>query len=683
MSFSDRALSTALKGVPVIRLSPQSKKAFDRDWPSLATTDQLVIEQWNNETPDANCGAVAQARQGGVWFFEIDDPSVVSRIEVETGQKIPTTYRVRSRPGRGHFYWRQTPSSIALGNVAQGFVKNGDFSVRVNNEYVVAAGSIHPNTGAPYEIVCTSDIAEAPEWLIDWIKTQRVEKKQLTAEESGPIPDGQRNVTLASLAGKMRNAGANCEEIEAYLTRVNDERCVPPLPAADISTIAASISRYPVKGDSTILTIGGAPLGLTPRTAYGVPPAPATVEQIEPPAIVLPPYPEFPRWVMEETSIYKGLVKPFCDVNSRYPEYMFMPAMGILLNILATRVQIKGKMLIPSLFMVLIGKRGEVIKSSSVESAIDYFHQGGMLQHAKASLSNANSNALVFEIASPEGFGLEMDRLKCKNAILYYDELSTLTNKAGIDGSTLGSRLLTLYESGKFQNVVKSKKESFSLEPNSYCVTLITCCTDKNFHTNWGKLSGRSSGLDDRFFFLFQPKILKERSPYVHVETGQAAFVTRNLIENAVKQGVYKISNSSPFADRMDLGNRGEIRAEKLALGFAVDLGMEEIEPECVERAIALVEYEKAVKKWLAPGEAVTKEGSIQMDIRNMLVRNGGSMDKRDLMREIHADRYGTTLWYQSFSGMQKAGQIMITGSGVKGSPEKVVLLQQPEEYDE
>src|SRR5271155_3369395 len=102
MNFLERAQATVAKGAPVIRLRPRTKIAADSDWPSLATTNPETLTKWNTEMPEANCAAVAQGRMGGVWFLEIDDPSVPPRIESETGQKIPLTYRVRSRSGRGH-----------------------------------------------------------------------------------------------------------------------------------------------------------------------------------------------------------------------------------------------------------------------------------------------------------------------------------------------------------------------------------------------------------------------------------------------------------------------------------------------------------------------------------------------------------------------------------------------------
>jgi hypothetical protein len=65
------------------------------------------------------------------------------------------------------------------------------------------------------------------------------------------IPVGQRNATLARLAGAMRRFGASEEAIVAALLTENQLRCDPPLPDAEIRRIAASIARYRPAGPDT------------------------------------------------------------------------------------------------------------------------------------------------------------------------------------------------------------------------------------------------------------------------------------------------------------------------------------------------------------------------------------------------------------------------------------------------
>ncbi|MFO0915255.1 MAG: primase C-terminal domain-containing protein [Pirellulales bacterium] len=58
------------------------------------------------------------------------------------------------------------------------------------------------------------------------------------------IPSGQRNSTLASLAGTMRRVGMGHAEILAALERTNADRCSPPLPQREVERIARNIARY-------------------------------------------------------------------------------------------------------------------------------------------------------------------------------------------------------------------------------------------------------------------------------------------------------------------------------------------------------------------------------------------------------------------------------------------------------
>lgn len=696
MTFLDIAAPLAGRGLPVIRLRPRTKIPSDSGWPETATDDLETIVKWNAETPDANVGVVAKAVAGQVWFLEQDTPpdgvlKLTHRIEAETGNKIPETYMVRSRPGRGHYYFRQTPESIAMGNIAQSFVKFGDWSARVSNEMVVGAGSLHPISGQPYVVLKDVDIVPAPTWLIEWLLSQKTEKEKLQEREPGKlIPHGMVNGYLVSLIGGFRNKNIPLEAaLQAALAWAH-ENVEPPVDERIVERdVRGMYKRYEAGTPTTSsgILIGGVPVG-APQTAYGVEPARAQVSEIEIPNLVIPPYPKFPRWVMEDTSIYKGLVKPYCDVNTRYPEYMFVPAMTILLNYIARKVEVKGRLLIPSIFTVLIGKRGEIVKSSSVQSAIEYFRASAILDHAGEGKTNANGKSMIWEIGSPEGLGIQMQKLKCRNAILLYDELATLANKAGIDGSALSSKLLTMYESGNFQNTIKATKDSYSFEPNSYCISLIACCTDKNFLPLWSKLSGASSGLNDRFFFLFQPEKLftpEEKKPYNYINTMEAAMETRKLIEKAIEQRVFEFANESPLTSILaTFDNREEIRVEKFALGFAVDMGLSEIDLECIERGIALVEYEKAVKKWLGVGsaEASSREGAIQLEVRNILVRNRGRMAYRDLIREVHADRHGTTIWSTAYMGLVKSRMIVEQGTGHKGDPKYVILIEAPQDDD-
>jgi hypothetical protein len=92
-----------------------------------------------------------------------------------------------------------------------------------------------------------------------------------TAPEGSRIPTGQRNATLASLAGAMRRRGASEGAILAALLAENAARCAPPLAEAEVRRIAASIARYTPSGQRDPDALSSDPW-LGPRhTWHGVP----------------------------------------------------------------------------------------------------------------------------------------------------------------------------------------------------------------------------------------------------------------------------------------------------------------------------------------------------------------------------------------------------------------------------
>src|SRR5262249_35917900 len=184
----------------------------------------------------------------------------------QTGQKLPTTFAVSSRKGegRGHFYLRHTPASIALALDSGKDVFSGKedgkeaWSARMHNAYCVGPLSIHPDTRKPYEVLVEAPIADAPDWLVQWIQSQTESRKIAHAELDGeePIAEGSRNSALASIGGRARQVlKMDKEELFQFLLSQNQKRCEPPLPESEVRQIANSIGRYDVKssGPETVI----------------------------------------------------------------------------------------------------------------------------------------------------------------------------------------------------------------------------------------------------------------------------------------------------------------------------------------------------------------------------------------------------------------------------------------------
>jgi len=88
---------------------------------------------------------------------------------------------------------------------------------------------------------CRYNISDAD----DWLPSEPAETPTTAAPVEGDILDGERNTTLTSLAGTMRKRGMTPVAIEAALQAENTARCRPPLPVAEVRTIAHSIGTKP------------------------------------------------------------------------------------------------------------------------------------------------------------------------------------------------------------------------------------------------------------------------------------------------------------------------------------------------------------------------------------------------------------------------------------------------------
>ena len=658
----------------------------------LASTSEWagLVSQWIDELdqkfPEMNACVIAKPDE---FVFIDNDTAKEFREGYEnySHEKYPETFTTSATPNHYQEHFRQTDLTRSMGNVVQFCVDGISLSVRQRNLYVLIEGSRHPS-GRVYQTIVDHEIVPMPAKLVEYIQhlekkahqdtirpssgTQNQDWKPIDITiEGAPIPHGQHDSTLFKIASSLRQRNWDRQVALDHLVEVCQARCVNYGP--DFRDMCekkiGSAWKYEVKETGKIeFPSESAPAGST-----------AELTPVDVPVV---PYPKFPRWVIDGTSIGEGLVKPFCKQNSRYPEYMFMPAMVMTLNYLALKVNIEGKQIIPSMYLVSAGRKGRVIKSSSANDAAEYLTVAGLF--ASSATTNAEGRSVMFTAGSPEGLGLEMARTNCKNAVLFYDELGVLSKKASIEKSTLGEQLATMYESGLFSNAIKSRKQSFNFPAKTYCTSLIACTTDKSVVEQMGALIASAKGMDERFFYLYQPEFLVPMTHARFVNTVEAAQKTRELVAKAVLKQVYRFADDNILDEIInELGNRGAGRVERMALFFAVDLGLDEITEGCVERAIALERYNQAVQKWLRVPETTTREGALQNELISLLMRHGGKMSWNDIDRSMHPERHGTFLWSRVYGGLLSAGWIGENGAGKKGDPKQIVLLRTPAKDDD
>ncbi len=249
----EAALTHAERGYSVFPAVPRGKRPLPARGFKVATRDEREILHFWDQHPDANVAVACGASR--IVVLDIDskagaDPEdVLGEFDIagvpliRTGEAPePSEDDPNSLSGvRGaHLYFAgDLPGTNKL--------SIGGCEIRGNQHYVVAPPSVHPS-GVLYEGILppAGELPPVPEWLLAMIAAPNGNASAPAVAEV--VPAGERNATLASIAGTMRRRGMSAKAIAAALQVENEERCRPPLPAGEVEQIAASIARYPPSG---------------------------------------------------------------------------------------------------------------------------------------------------------------------------------------------------------------------------------------------------------------------------------------------------------------------------------------------------------------------------------------------------------------------------------------------------
>jgi hypothetical protein len=241
------ALRYAELGYRVFPCIPNTKKPITANGFHDAVTDAVQIERWWSRHPNANIGIPTE----GLLVVDIDGVGNPWPGDPERAADLAGAGAVALTPRGGRHYlfrqaagkhWRCTEGRLAP-----------KVDTRADGGYIVVAPSKTEDgayTWAPgLELDGPPErLPEPPSWLASLLDAL-ASVPGPTCTTTGPgtshvIPEGQRNATLARLAGAMRRVGMGLPEIAAALHQTNRGRCQPPLADREVERIAASIARY-------------------------------------------------------------------------------------------------------------------------------------------------------------------------------------------------------------------------------------------------------------------------------------------------------------------------------------------------------------------------------------------------------------------------------------------------------
>ena len=244
------ALRYAELGYRVFPCVPGTKHPSTQHGFRDASCDPVQIRAWWAQHPTANVGIATE----GLLVIDIDGANNPWPGDPERAADVAGAGAIALTPRGGrHVLYRRPPDrnwKCSTGKLAR------CVDVRTDGGYIVVAPS--EIREGPYRWAETFELDEPsahlpdpPAWLVaelDRVATPTVADVATNAAtgatDANPIPAGQRNATLARLAGSMRRIGMGQPEITAALRETNRGRCFPPLNEREVARIAESVARY-------------------------------------------------------------------------------------------------------------------------------------------------------------------------------------------------------------------------------------------------------------------------------------------------------------------------------------------------------------------------------------------------------------------------------------------------------
>lgn len=239
------ALDYAKNGIKVFPANPDSKKPMC-PWKTTATSDPQVVQSlWSDK--EAAMIATPTGQVNGFIVLDVDvenrkegDESL-ARLCAEHGP-LPETRVVATQSGGRHYYYKAPPGREIKNSASK---IGTDLDIRGDGGYVIAPPSV--GSKGSYHILNDAEPADLPEWLLTLIldegKAKRGLSRQNITTRNLEIHNGNRNSSLASIAGRLRHCGADESTISTALHKVNDQ-LAEPLEESEVEAVAGSISKY-------------------------------------------------------------------------------------------------------------------------------------------------------------------------------------------------------------------------------------------------------------------------------------------------------------------------------------------------------------------------------------------------------------------------------------------------------
>ncbi len=257
-NFLDIALRNAARGLHVLPL--RGKAPIISGGCHAATADEAQIRALWTKTPNANVGVGCGNSQKAVVDIDHGLASLEDFHAWRMRNGLPETYTVRSggRPEfKVHMYY-----DGAMDDVGEWHLDGCSGQVKSLGGLVAAEGSIHPDSGEAYQVICDVPFAPTPDVVRKLRKPASAPSNNSKVPKTAwslPVHEGEnRTGFLLEQTGAMRNLGCGKDAILARMIELNEDAEVIADPVDDdrLERTAANCAKFPIPEPTPEVFIG-------------------------------------------------------------------------------------------------------------------------------------------------------------------------------------------------------------------------------------------------------------------------------------------------------------------------------------------------------------------------------------------------------------------------------------------
>jgi|GEM_PF-2324009 len=631
----------AEQGLSLIPLN--GKAPIEKGWQKYCQGVRIFNEQ---DFVGLNAG-ICCGPASGIMVLDIDDVSAFDTLAQANGWDGLETYTVRTGSGGLHYYFQYPTGGKGIGNRSLKhpvYNKITVFDIRGNGGQVVAAGSIHPDTGKPYLVEKDVEIAPIPGWLQVFLDGEKPATEALWHERL-PSPEDREFVESLQVSQETKRLilegevqGGRSEAIMKVVNSLYGGNY-------DDKVIFFVFDHYPIgekydeKGDSKkswlSSQIGKAEKYVKTKRE------PQSGQQD--PGISL----EFPRHIIS------GAAGDFARVYGSHletpVEFLFMSYLTCLGTYLSRRLTMESEIQPqPRLYTLLLGQSADERKSTSISKTIDHF---------KEALDNFD---VCWGVGSAEG--LQKRIIQAPDGLLLsLDEFKQFVSKCQIQSSVLLPCVNTLFESNYYES--RTKKTDIILE-EAY-LSLLAASTVQTYERTWDS-SFTDIGFTNRIFLVpgtakrehsFPSKVPqadKDRlaAQLKDIDRFVGGYLEMEITPEAMSMyhNWYMAVESSIHAKRIDT------YALRLMSLLAINAGKTFVDEDTVRDVICLCDWQLEVRKLHDPIDADNKIARMEESIRRQLRKN--PLGERRLMQQVNAHRAGLWVYETARKNLERYKEI-------------------------